>query len=352
MKLRKGMIISLILIVVAVVSVFGIKRFQQRQEHQSVANATAPRTMTVPRGTIIRTIGASGNISGARQVSLGFPVSGQVKRVLVKKGDFVETGSVLAEMESSQQELAVVRAKNALEIAKLDGTEYTRRERELDLRIAEENLARTKIIASFSGIVTEVGIEEGESVSANNAAITLLDNSQFYANVTVDELDMRLISVGQSAIVTVDALGGTPLKGVVADIGLIAQASGGLITVPVSIRIVEDPEELRVGYSAYVQIETARVDDVLKLPLEAVVRRGDQSIVTVLRNGVETPVVVKTGLTDGREVEILTGLNPDDQVVSFNFRFYSQPGTTVTPAVPMTGGNIQQQIQRLGGFGR
>lgn len=366
--MKRGKLLIFSIFIVVVVAGFWGYRYFRPQTQQAVSDRMVQRTMAIPRGSIVRTIGASGSISGARQANLGFALGGQVQRVLVGKGDYVEAGQVLAVMESSQQELALLKAKNALELAKIDGTASARRERELDLQIAEANLEKTKILAPFSGIVVDLAIETGESVNANSSAITLLDNSQFFVNVTVDELDMGLVSLGQRATVTVDALGGAMFHGVVSDIGYIAQASGGLVTVPVSIQIEGDYEDLRVGYSASVEIETARVDNVLKLPLEAVVRRGNQALVTVLRNGVETSVMVQTGLTDGNEVEVVAGLNADDQVVGFNFRAYGQGGANAagpanfSGAGPMNfsgaasgnsgGVNIQQQIQRFGGFGR
>lgn len=345
---RKALLGLIILLVVGGVFVW---RFYPQESSPTVSPRTTPvRTMSVPRGSIVRTIEASGTISGARQANLSFALNGQVQKVLVTKGDYVTAGQILAEMESSQQELALLKAKNALELAKFEGTSAAIREREYDLEIAEANLAKTKIIAPFSGIVIELELEEGEAVSANSGTITLLDNSVFFANVTVDELDMSLIKLGQTASVKIDALGGKPLRGVVADIGWQAQASGSLVTVPVAIRIEGEQPDLRVGYSASVEIETARVDDVLKLPLEAVVRRGNESYVTVLRSGQEVPVLVETGLTDGREVEIISGLSADDQVVGFNFSLYIQGGTAGSSG--FSGTNVQRQLQRIGGFGR
>ena len=119
----------------------------------------------------------------------------------------------------------------------------------------------------------------------------------FYAHISVDELDMRQIRLGQGAIVQVDALGGAPLRGTVSQIGMIAQTSGGVTTVPVTIRIEDRPADLRVGYSASVVIEVERAENVLMVPVEAVVKQGGRSFVTVLRDGQRVPVEVVTGIT-------------------------------------------------------
>lgn len=340
------------LIILVALLVGGIYYFRQRSASntvQQVAENLRQLTMPVQRGTISRQIEASGTISGARQADLGFAASGKVQRVYVEVGQYVEEGEVLAEMERAQQELAVLRAQNAYDLALISGTPNAQREAELDLKVAQANLENTTIRAPFSGVVTAVNIEEGEHASANSVVVSLLDNSIFYADILVDELDMHQIRLGQGAIVKVDALGGMPLMGSVSQIGMIAQSSGGVTTVPVTIRIANGPSDLRVGYSASVIIEVEKAENVLVVPIEAVVRQGTRSLVTVVRNGERVPVEVTTGITDGIVVEIVSGLEPTDEIVGFNFALY---GSTRTPSggpafgVPAVGG------VRIGGFGR
>ena len=333
-------------IIVALIGVGGYYRRQRAATRviQRTAADTAQLTMVVPRGTITKQIEAAGTISGARQADLAFASGGKVKRVLVEAGQYVEAGTVLAELDSSQQELALVRAQNAYDLALISGTPNQQREAELDLQVAKMNLENTTIKAPFAGVVTAVNIEPGEHASANSPVISLLDNSVFYAHISVDELDMRQIRLGQGAIVQVDALGGAPLRGTVSQIGMIAQTSGGVTTVPVTIRIEDRPADLRVGYSASVVIEVERAENVLMVPVEAVVKQGGRSFVTVLRAGQRVPVEVVTGITDGLMVEIVSGLNPTDEIVGFNYAMYNSSRSS-SPAFGMSG-------IRIGGFGR
>jgi len=347
MKTKKHLIV--ILVVVALIAVGGYyvrQRRSARRQIQQVIADVAQMAMRVPRGDISRQIEASGTISGARQADLAFASSGRVQRVYVQLGDNVEEGQVLAQMESAQQELALLKAQNAYELAKISGTPNALREAELDLKVAQANLDNTTIRAPFAGVVTAVNIEEGEHASANSSVISLLDNSVFYADILVDELDMHLIRVGQEALIQVDALGGRRLRGTVSQVGMIAQSSGGITTVPVTVRIDDGPAELRVGYSASVIIEVEKAENVLKVPVEAVVRQGNRSFVTVLRDGERVPVEVVTGLTDGIEVEIVSGLEPTDEIVGFNFALYDRTRSLPSGAMGALGGI------RIGGFGR
>ncbi|NMB01912.1 MAG: efflux RND transporter periplasmic adaptor subunit [Firmicutes bacterium] len=341
---KKRWISVIILLVLIAGGAYVFKNRQATKPVQGSRQGLMQSTIPVPRGDISREVAASGTISGARQADLGFTTGGRLKSILVEVGQFVEEGTVLAEMESAQQELALLRAKNAYELATISGTANARREAELDLKVAQTNLENTTIKAPFAGVVTSVNFEPGEHISANTTVVSLLDQSVFYAEIAVDELDMHQIKLGQGAIVQVDALGGTPLQGTVSQIGMIAQTSGGITTVPVTIRIEESHEDLRAGYSAAVVIEVERVENVLKVPVESVVRRGNQSFVTVIRDGETIPVEVTTGLTDGLEVEITSGLKPTDQIVGFNISLYDSVRNQ--PAGVRVGG------VRIGGFGR
>jgi len=82
-------------------------------------------TMPVSRGTLRKTISASGAIRGARQADLGFTAGARIERILVEVGQTVAEGELLAEMDSTQQELALLRRRRpmsspALRAAKLD----------------------------------------------------------------------------------------------------------------------------------------------------------------------------------------------------------------------------------------
>lgn len=346
---KRGFIIAMIVVLVVIAG--GFYAYRQRLASNVTQGPSrqsmAVNAMRVQRGDISREIESSGTISGARQADLGFTTGGKVQRILVEVGQLVEEGEILAEMESAQQELSLLRAQNAHDLAVISGTANARREAELDLKVAKTNLENTLIKAPFAGIITAISLEEGEHISANTAVVSLLDNSVFYADIAVDELDMHQIRLGQSAIVKVDALGGLPLEGTVSRIGMIAQSSGGITTVPVTIRIQDEPGELRVGYSASVIIEVERASNVLVVPVEAVVRQGDQSFITVVRNGETETVEVVTGITDGMQVEIASGLEPTDQVVGFNASLY---GTIRNQ--PRGGSSFGISGMRIGGFGR
>ncbi|HQE35880.1 MAG: biotin/lipoyl-binding protein [Limnochordia bacterium] len=80
-------------------------------------------TMPVSRGTLRKTISASGAIRGARQADLGFTAGARIERILVEVGQTVAEGELLAEMDSTQQELALLRPQKAYELTGASGSQ-------------------------------------------------------------------------------------------------------------------------------------------------------------------------------------------------------------------------------------
>ena len=277
-------------------------------------------TYTVRPGTIQRTITATGNVQPARLVDLRFGVSGRVQEVRVRTGDRVAAGDILAVLDNRQQELAYFQARNAYEIARIDAAPNTVREREIDMQLAQEALEQTYLRAPFAGVVTAVNIEPGQSVSNNEIVVQLMDDSVFQVQVSVDELDIAQVEVGQPATIRLDADASRVRQGVVQEVSLVANVQGGVVTVPVTVQFLETDPFLRPGYTATVSIIVAAARNVPVVPVEAIWEEGGVRTVTRLVNGETEVVPVETGLSDGVWVEIRSGLDIGDQIVALNYR--------------------------------
>ena len=296
-------------------------------------------TYTVRPGSIQRTITATGNVQPARLVDLRFGVSGRVREVRVSTGDRVEAGDILAVLDNRQQELAYFQARNAYEIARIDGAPNTVREREIDMQLAQEALEQTYLRAPFAGVVTVVNVEPGQSVSTNEAVVQLMDDSVFQVQVSVDELDIAQVEVGQPATIRLDADPSRVRQGVVQEVSLVANVQGGVVTVPVTVRFLETDPFLRPGYTATVSITVASARNVPVVPVEAIWEDGDVRTVTRIVNGEPEIVAVETGLSDGVWVEIRSGLNIGDQVVALNYR--GNAAAAASTARAGQGGGVQ-----------
>lgn len=143
----------------------------------------------------------------------------------------------------------------------------------------------------------------GARVGAGQPILTIFDLDGFTVAAEVDELDVVEVEVGQSVLVLVDAFPDAQLAGVVDHIALEPRTAGmGGALYPVTVRLVDRPEEvsLRIGMTVSVEIQVREVEGELVVPSGALLRRGDDEVVHVVRDGVARRVPVTVlALGDG-----------------------------------------------------
>jgi hypothetical protein len=143
----------------------------------------------------------------------------------------------------------------------------------------------------------------GTAVGAGQPLLTLFDLDAFTAEAAVDELDIVLVEVGQPVVVLLDAFPEAELTGVVDRVGIEPRTSGlGGALYPVSVRLTDVPEDLqlRIGLTASVEVEVRRTEGELVVPSSALLRRGGDEVVHVVRDGRVTRVEVEVlALGDG-----------------------------------------------------
>ncbi|REJ32839.1 MAG: hypothetical protein DIU82_11670 [Bacillota bacterium] len=223
-------------------------------------------------------------------------------------------------------------------MARIDGAPNTVREREIDMQLAQDALEQTYLRAPFAGVITAVYVEPGETVTTNEAAVQLMDDSSFLVEVAVDELDIARVQVGQPAAIRLDADPSRVRPGVVERVSLVANMEGGVVTVPVTVRFLEVDPFLRPGYTATVQITVAEARDVIVVPIDAIWENGPVRTVTRVVNGQTETVPVVTGLSDDRWVEIVEGLQVGDEVIALNYRGGSMRTPSTAGGGPGFGG--------------
>ncbi len=199
---------------------------------------------------------------------------------------------------------------------------------------AQDNLDRAKLLSPISGTVYAVNYNVGDI--ASSTAVSIVDLSQIQVKVTVAEVDVASIKVGQTAQMTLDALPGKTYTATVSAINPVGGVTSGVVNYAVIAQLKDPDGDVLPGMTANLAIETARHDNVLLAPLRAVKTQGTQKIVTVLYQGQQIVTPVTTGLQNDTQVEITSGLNEGDEVVI---------GTTTTVAPRGGAGGIQ-----LGGF--
>lgn len=286
----------------------------------------------VERGTVRETIQLTGNLSPIREKDLSFPFTSEIIEILVAEGDRVEEGQVLARTDKTRQELDYLRARNNYERALINGTPSEVREQELNLKAAESDLKETEMSATFSGLISEVFLEEGDRVSAGQSVINLVETNQFKVEVEIDEIEMNLVEKGQEAIVRIDAIPGTDFPGVIERIAFRARDNNGVITLPVTILITENHPGFRPNLTAELEIIIAEISDNLMVPISAVYTMDNTDFVIRIEEGKPVQTPVQTGIDDGARIIIQEGLQEGDTVL-INAYVLAQIGTGLDPGV-------------------
>lgn len=389
---RKGLVITLIVlfVVVAGTALWFVAGRKEGPVLVSIEN--------VEVRTITQSVSAIGRIQPELMVKVSSEASGEIIFLGVRDGDTVKSGQLLVRIQPDiiETQLAQTRASTeatrlSINVAKaeLDRTdadfkrinelfkkEFASRE-ELDrsragyesavaryaqshsdyqraqgaLQQTQATANRTTIFSPMNGVVTYLGVESGEKVVGTaqmqgTEMMRIADLRTMNAWVDVDENDVALITLGDTARVRVDALPEVAMRGVVYEISHSPKVSGQgtqeeVVNFQVRIRFIDRDSRMRPGMSCSVDIETETRPNVLGIPIQSVTiaqnamaqdattdpsvtnkkdtRSGHtakpESIVWVYRNGVVEARIIKTGISDDGSIEIVSGLKKGEIVV-------------------------------------
>lgn len=222
-----------------------------------------------------------------------------------------------------------------------------------NLRQAEEHLAETRITAPISGVVAKRSVDIGQTIIGGSGVggtlvITLAQVDPLYATVHVDESDIAGIRIGMPVRLTADALPDAVIRGQVQQIAAEAEVVQNVTQFAVTVVLQDPPPALRLGMTADAEFVTARRTGVLIIPQEAV-KGGNPPTVTLVSSGELVPRPVKTGLSDGRTVEILDGLSEGDVLF---LGYARQPSTQSPGRAPFQPQVRPRQQQQPGGQNR
>jgi HlyD family secretion protein len=388
---------------VALVAIIVIAFFGNSKEKPISVNISQ-----VERKTITQIVSATGTIQPETQVKISPEVSGEVVNLPVKEGDFVEKGLLLARINPAvlesqleqykasvnvsredvkaskvQSENLAVELKRAKELydkkfiskQELDqaqtsydatyasylGAEARLKASEASLKQVQEEFQKTSIFAPIDGVVTSLLIEKNERVVGTNMMtgtemMTVSDLAVMNAMVDVDENDIILVKVGDTATIEVDAILEKTYKGVVVEVGHSAKAATAVgtnqtISFTVKIRLIDAELKLRPGMSCNVEIQTEKKENVLAVPLQAVTsrenklqtdvkntQRGEISKQENSQNPLNKPTTmvflakgdkaetrnVEVGISDMGFIEIISGLKEGEKIVSGSYQAVSK----------------------------
>jgi HlyD family secretion protein len=316
----------------------------------------------VKKGDIAERALAVGTLEPEQEIKVKSTIPGIVARVLFKVGDAVTKGSPLFEISPNPTPLEYVEARRSMEVAEvslakienerdrnaqlfksklisqldMDRLESEYNETRLRYRQAQETFELLEkgrirmsnrnidsiIKAPISGVMLSLNAHEGDPVvpltsfQPGTELCAMADLKSILFKGTVDEIDVGKLVPGMIAELQIGAMSENKIKGTLDRIFPKAKKEGNATLFDVEIILGEAPGIiLRAGYSATAYVTVQQHKDVLIVPERLVLSEGEKRSVEIKKNEVISKVEVKTGLSDGLNIEILDGLKEGDQVV-------------------------------------
>ena len=384
------------------------------------------RIEPVERRDLVASVTASGQIRPQTKVDLSADVSGRIVRLAVREGQMVAAGQFLLQIDPEQAQAAVDRAQASLASARaqeaqaranllqseknyersaaikktnaqlisdeqldqlktayevnrslLEAATHAVGQAQAAVRDARNSLGKTTIFAPMTGRVTRLNVEVGETAvpgTFNKDAATLLtisDMSVLETKVKVDETDVARISIGDSAVVQIDAFPDTTFVGRVTKISnsslrtatnVMNASADQAVDYEVTIQLMNAPAETRPDFSATAKVITDTRQSVLSIPIIALTVRenealsredtavglgrprpkkevGKKDVEGVFVVGPDQKVTfrpVKVGIAGEKHFEVLSGLRARERIVAGTYQAIRElkDGTVVREAKP------------------
>jgi len=275
-------------------------------------------------------------------------------------------GNARRSIESAQRSLEDSALSNPIDIR---SQENTVAQRKASLQDAQENLADYAVRAPFTGVVAKTDIKKGDTASGSTIIATLLTR-QSVAEVSLNEVDMAQIKMGQKATLIFDAVDGLTITGQIIEVDSLGTVSQGVVTYDIKIGFDVQDDRVKPGMSVSAAIITNVKQNVLLVPNSAIKSTGGISYVEVPSNvsvarelmtnaTISTGIIlnpvpnrqdVELGLANDLDTEIVSGVNEGDLVVTriITSLTTSAPVKTQTNSLfPTSGGRTNGGATRI-----
>jgi len=225
-----------------------------------------------------------------------------------------EANVTTKEMSLEQAERSLEELKEPLSESELASARSRLTSSSISLEKAQNELDKAVLVSPIDGQIVELNYDAGDIITDNSKTVaTIINNDTLFIEVDIEEADIAKLKIGQKAYATFDALDELKLEGEISFISLTSETNNnGIVTYLVRVLFSKGENEIREGMSAYIDFVTSEANDVLVVPVSAVRNvSGKPSVQTEIGDW----VTVITGFTDGKYVEVISGLSAGDKII-------------------------------------
>lgn len=281
---------------------------KQKKTSDEIIREISPFT-----GSIRTYISSTGTVLPKNRLEVKPPVNGRIERILVKEGDKVKTGQILAWMSSTDRAALIDAARGKGEDA---------------LKYWEETYKPIPLPAPIDGEVIVGTTQPGQTVTTSDAVVVLSD--RLIVRAQVDETDIGKIKLAMKAGITLDAYPDTKIKAMVEHIYYESQTVNNVTIYLVDLIPEEVPGFFRSGMNTTVDFIEQDKENILVIPAEAVYKDNGDSYVLMYQGAEQAPLKknVVLGITDDKNIEVLSGIASGDRIM-LKSKKYSLPRNNI-----------------------
>jgi HlyD family secretion protein len=390
-KHRKSAIVIIGIVLITAIAFWFFNRDSSVQS--SVVITEKPQ-----RGSILKTVITTGTVEPVNTVSVGCQVSGTILKLHVDYNSVVKAGDLLAELDRTlfvaalnqansnyeqvrskqiyqksnferQSQLfnvgAISKAEYENALCSFNSAEAEAKVAIAQVQTAKKNLALASIYSPIDGTILSRSVSEGQTVAASFSTPTLFsiakDLTKMQVEASVDEADIGNIREGDRVVFSVDAFPNDTFDGIVQQVRLNPTTTNNVVTYSTIINTSNKDLKLKPGMTANITICTNEVSNALLIPVKAIEFRPDStcldyeivgtgkdmpqnaSSVWVLQDRKLSQKIIRTGINNKTQVEVLEGLS-DNDAVGIELRAGKIPdetdnGSTSSPFMPKRPGS-------------
>ena len=258
------------------------------------------------------TVNEMGTIEPVVKVDVKSPLSGEVTELLVKEGDRVKRGQVLARVEpdvNQAQTLSAVRSELTLaEIRAQDAQKDLETNQRLyeegllavqqlkDYRVKFDTAQRVNIVSPMDGTVVKRNVEVGQTVTSGVSSFnegtplyTVADVGSMLIKASINEVDIGRVRLGMPVVITVDAFPYRRFDGTVTHISPAARLKEKVKVFDVEVTLKEQIKDFRAGMTANIEVRGDKVTAALGIPVEAIFKKKDREVAYILKKPFDAP---------------------------------------------------------------
>ena len=302
-------------------------------EQEEEAPPVPVETSSPVRGDIFAVYSGTAPIEAFAEADVIAKVAGEVREILVEEGMDVSQDQVLARLDGDMLRLELsesearlrklqrdyernvdLQEKGLISSGDFDKIRYEMEALEASYNLAKLELDYTQIRAPIDGVVSERYAKIGNTIAVGDPLFRVTSLDPLVAYVHVPEREYRNIKEGQLAGIEIDALQAQPVVASVTRVSPIVDPATG--TFKITIEITDPERRIKPGMFGRVGIVYDRHENALQVPRSAILEEDGQTSVFVVVDGKATRKTVTTGYSDKGMVEIVTGIDDNDRIVT------------------------------------